>query len=56
MRNLNDGEIPQLPAGNIKIFKIADGMPDCDSAITANVSGLAEVAGDDPEPEFCRLQ
>ncbi len=50
--DLNDGEIPQLPAGNIKIFKIANGMPDCDSAITANVSGLAEVAGDDPEPEF----
>ena len=50
--DLNDGEIPQMPAGNVKIFKIVDNMPDCDGVITANVSGLAEVAGDDPEPEF----
>ena len=26
---VNDGEIPQMPAGNLKIVSLADGAPDC---------------------------
>ncbi|MEP0520697.1 MAG: esterase-like activity of phytase family protein [Hyphomicrobiales bacterium] len=50
--DLNDGIIPQLPAGNVTIFSLKDGIPDCDSRIVANLSGLAGVAPSDPEPEF----
>ncbi len=49
---VNDGEIPQMPAGNVQIFKLKDGMPDCASKVVADVTGLATVAGDDPEPEY----
>lgn len=50
--DLNDGAIPQMPAGNVQIFRLKDGVPDCASKVTANVTGLAAVAGEDPEPEF----
>jgi hypothetical protein len=50
--DLNDGAIPQMPAGTLVIFTLADGLPDCDSRITVDLTGLAEVAGSDPEPEF----
>lgn len=48
----NDGEIPQLPAGNVVIFTLENGTPDCDSLQTIDVTGLAKVASEDPEPEF----
>lgn len=48
----NDGEMPQMPAGNVQIFTLKDGIPDCARKITADVTGLADVAGDDPEPEY----
>lgn len=51
--DLNDGVIPQMPAGSIAIFRLGeDGTPDCASLIDADISGLAGVAGSDPEPEF----
>jgi hypothetical protein len=50
--DLNDGEIPQLPAGYVAIFKLNDGVADCTSMIKVNVTGLATVGGDDPEPEY----
>lgn len=50
--DLNDGVIPQLPAGNVTIFSLKDGIPDCDSRIVADLSGLADVGPSDPEPEF----
>jgi hypothetical protein len=50
--DVNKGEIPQMPAGFVAIFKLKDGLADCASMIKANVSGLAAVAGDDPEPEY----
>ena len=50
--DLNDGRIPQMPAGHVSIVPLSDGMMDCDAIIRADVTGLAEVAGDDPEPEF----
>ncbi|MEO1017345.1 MAG: esterase-like activity of phytase family protein, partial [Pseudomonadota bacterium] len=52
--DLNDGAIPQLPAGSLAIFDLgADGVPtNCDAARIVDLTGLAEVAPDDPEPEF----
>ncbi|WP_349368263.1 esterase-like activity of phytase family protein [Salinarimonas sp.] len=50
--DLNDGEIPQLPAGYVAIVPLENGAPNCEGMIMADVTGLAEVAPSDPEPEF----
>ena len=50
--DLNDGVIPQMPAGHVAIIPMSDGAPDCGAMIKADVTGLAEIAPDDPEPEF----
>ncbi|WP_378949509.1 esterase-like activity of phytase family protein [Mesorhizobium sp. ANAO-SY3R2] len=49
---LNDGELPQLPAGNLKIVALKDGAADCASIRTIDLTGIATVAPKDPEPEF----
>ncbi|MCF8478887.1 MAG: esterase-like activity of phytase family protein [Rhodospirillum sp.] len=51
---LNDGEIPQMPAGHVDILDLDDkGMPtNCDAARKVEMTGLAEIAPTDPEPEF----
>ncbi len=53
--DLGDGGLPQLPAGSVVIVPLNDGAPDCDALITADVTGLAEVAPEDPEPEFVHV-
>ncbi len=52
--DLNDGALPQLPAGHLAIFDLgADGRPtNCDAVRIVDVTGLAPVAPEDPEPEF----
>ncbi|MEL6598388.1 MAG: esterase-like activity of phytase family protein [Pseudomonadota bacterium] len=50
--DLGDGVIPQLPAGNVTIFPVTDAVPNCDGMIVADLTGLADVAPSDPEPEF----
>ena len=50
--DLNDGALPQMPAGNLKIVSLKDGMPDCGTIRTVELTGLAEIAPEDPEPEF----
>lgn len=50
--DLNDGVIPQLPAGHVAIIPLNDGAPDCAAMVLADVTGLAGVAPSDPEPEF----
>nr|WP_222857398.1 esterase-like activity of phytase family protein [Rhizobium herbae] len=50
--DVNDGQIPQLPAGDLVIVSLKDGAPDCASIKHVPLTGLADVAGDDPEPEF----
>jgi sugar lactone lactonase YvrE len=50
--DLNDGVIPQMPAGYVAIIPMKDGAPDCEAMIRADVTGLAGVAPEDPEPEF----
>jgi hypothetical protein len=50
--DLNDGVIPQLPAGFVVLVPTPGGAMDCAGAIRADLTGLAQVAPDDPEPEF----
>nr|WP_321511471.1 esterase-like activity of phytase family protein [uncultured Celeribacter sp.] len=50
--DLGDGRVPQMPAGFVDILDIKDGIADCDSLVKADVTGLAEIAPEDPEPEF----
>ncbi|WP_171231127.1 esterase-like activity of phytase family protein [Ruegeria sp. HKCCA6707] len=50
--DLNDGIIPQLPAGSLALVPLKDGALDCAGMILATLTGLAEVAPTDPEPEF----
>ena len=50
--DLNDGVIPQKPAGFVAIFSMKNGVPDCDSIKKVSLLGLADIAPSDPEPEF----
>lgn len=50
--DLNDGLIPQLPAGNVLLLDMADAVINCDSAVAIGVSNRSSVAPTDPEPEF----
>jgi hypothetical protein len=51
--DLNDGELPQLPAGALALVELTNtGAPDCGTLRTVDLTGLAEVAPSDPEPEF----
>ncbi|WP_294926526.1 esterase-like activity of phytase family protein [uncultured Paracoccus sp.] len=49
---LGDGGLPQMPAGFVVRLPIADGNVDCDALERIDVTGLAAVGTDDPEPEF----
>lgn len=49
---LNDGALPQLPAGYVVLLALSNGLPDCESLRKVDVTGLAEIAPEDPEPEF----
>ncbi|CTQ56635.1 hypothetical protein LP7551_05196 [Roseibium album] len=55
--DLNDGVIPQAPAGHLAIFDLDDdGVPtNCDAVRIVDLTGLAEVAPSDPEPEFVSI-
>lgn len=50
--DLNDGVIPQMPAGTVQIVAINGDAADCGSITTVDMTGIADVAGSDPEPEF----
>ncbi|MBC2885445.1 esterase-like activity of phytase family protein [Ochrobactrum sp. CM-21-5] len=50
--DFNDGALPQLPAGNLKIVELKDGKLTCETMKTVDLTGIAEIAPDDPEPEF----
>ncbi|QDL94531.1 esterase-like activity of phytase family protein (plasmid) [Paroceanicella profunda] len=49
---LGDGGLPQMPAGYVVVLPLIDGVVDCAAMVKADVTGLAEVAPEDPEPEF----
>lgn len=50
--DVNDGAIPQMPAGYVVKLPVKDGAVDCAGLQKIEMTGLAAVAGDDPEPEF----
>lgn len=49
--NVYDGIIPQLPAGLVQIFPLAEGAISGDP-VDVDLTGIAGYAADDPEPEF----
>ncbi|GHA15777.1 alkaline phosphatase [Devosia pacifica] len=53
--DLNDGELPQLPAGGLAVFSVADGEIDCDSRMLVDLTGLADIGPTDPEPEYVSI-
>jgi len=50
--DFNNGAIPQLPAGNLTLFAIENNLPVQSSKKIINLTGLAYIAPNDPEPEF----
>lgn len=50
--DLGDGRVPQMPAGDLVMIDVAGGTLDCGTLRRATLTGLADVAGEDPEPEF----
>jgi len=53
--DLNDGALPQLPAGYLALVALRNGALDCGSLKQVDLTGLAEVAPDDPEPEYVSI-
>jgi len=50
---VTDGKIPQAPGGTLTTFAVnADGSVDCATKKVIDVTGLAQIAPEDPEPEF----
>ncbi|SEB40807.1 esterase-like activity of phytase family protein [Rhodobacter sp. 24-YEA-8] len=50
--DLGDGGLPQMPAGYVVKLPLKDGAPDCANLQKIDMTGLANVGGEDPEPEF----
>lgn len=54
--DLDDGRVGQMPAGSVFMVDLtAQGLIACDTARVADVTGLADVAPEDPEPEFVSI-
>ena len=54
--DLGDGRVGQMPAGSVVMVDLTDeGLIECDTLRVADVTGLAEVGGEDPEPEFVSI-
>lgn len=49
---VNDGDLPQMPAGYVVKLPVKDGAADCAGMVKIEMAGLAGVAAEDPEPEF----
>lgn len=51
--DVNDGDIPQLPGGNITFLSVkADGSVDPASLRVTDLTGIADIAPEDAEPEY----
>lgn len=49
---VNEGALPQLPAGALVVASLNGDQADCAGLKTVSLTGLAAVAGEDPEPEY----
>ncbi|MBB4039174.1 hypothetical protein GGR34_000809 [Microvirga flocculans] len=49
---VNDGALPQLPAGALVLGALNGDQIECAGLKTVSLTGLAAVAGEDPEPEY----
>lgn len=50
--DLNDGALPQLPAGFVSILPLEAGIPDCTALRQVTLTGMDMEGSEDPEPEF----
>jgi len=50
--DINDAAIPQAPAGFLVLAPLADGAVDCAEVKRIELTGLADIVPEDPEPEF----
>lgn len=50
--DLGDGGLPQMPAGFVVTLPVTDGAVDCAAMRVIDMTGLAEIHPEDPEPEF----
>ncbi|RAI04313.1 alkaline phosphatase [Acuticoccus sediminis] len=53
--DFEDGVIPQMPPGSLVLVPFGADGPDCDRLNVVDLTGLAEVAPEDPEPEFVSI-
>lgn len=53
--DVNDGAIPQAPAGYLVVVPLKDGAADCAGLKKVDLTGLTEIAPEDPEPEFVSI-
>jgi len=47
-----DGRVPQMPAGFVVTLPVVNGAVDCAGMKKIDLTGIAAIAGEDPEPEF----
>ena len=50
--DLNDGGLPQMPAGFVVRLPVTDGEIDCAGKQNIDLTGLADIGAEDPEPEY----
>jgi hypothetical protein len=50
-----DGRVGQMPGGYVTITQTSDAGLDCDSTMMVDITGLADIAPEDPEPEFVSI-
>ncbi len=50
--DLGDGRTGQMPGGYLVTVDVVDGTLDCDTVNKIDVTGIAEISPEDPEPEF----
>lgn len=52
---VNEGALPQMPAGYLVTVGLKDGAADCATLKKIDVTGLSEISPEDPEPEFVSI-
>ena len=50
--DFGDGRVGQLPAGALTLVQIINGTIDCTTRVNVDMTGLADISPEDPEPEF----